>query len=691
MFEVPLIESKLARPRARADVVDRSRVTRALERAAESEVVLVSAPAGYGKTVAVASWLQHTPAAWVSLDAADNDPVRLWRYAAAALGTTLPDAPLEAAIDGLAAREQPLVLEDVHVLGDKHCLATLGHAARVFARLVLISRADPPIRLARLRVQGHLGEVRAPTLAFTVEEAARVLGEGVDAEAVVARTEGWPAAVYLVALWVRDGGDVTSLPRRHLSEFVTTEVLAGLEPELHDFLVGTAILSRLCAPLCDHVLGIEDSAERIAALERRNLFLVALDDDEAGWHRYHPLFRELVRPDGDDPVPRCRRAAEWFDAQGQIEEAVAYARAGRDHAFIADLIDRHQLTLTRSGRTTTLLRWLRDLPESELAERPVTLVAGAAAASAGGRPAFEVERLLAAAQRAHAKHPEAWTPYQEGILRITTAIARDDDVPAAIEAAEAAVAVADDELAVAALATLAAMQLNAGDEPLARRTCAQALQHPTAERRPHGFAVALATIAITEVQAGRLEAAREHADQALLVVRSTGNVDTRIEARAHAADAVVARAEGRLGRAVRAADRALSLRPTGAFRARILLELALTRAGRGELARAEATLAEARAVIADCRDAGGAPALLERVTETLREAAVQGPTEPLSPAEQLVLEQLPTPRSNAEIAGALFLSANTVKTHLRSIYRKLGVHSRDEAVTRATALGLLTP
>lgn len=689
MFEVPLIESKLARPRLRADVVERPRVTTALERAAEAGTVLVAAPAGYGKSVAVTAWLHDRPAAWVSLDEADNDPVRLWTYVAAAYGVALPGGPLEAAVEALARADGPLVLEDVHVLTDPRCLATLAHAARVFPRLVLTARADPPIRLPRLRAQGALGEVRADTLAFTAEEAAHVLGAG-DPRAITARTEGWPAAVYLVALWVREGGDPHSLPHHHLSEFVTTEVLAGLDPDLHDFLVRSTVLERLSPALCDHVLGIGDSAERLARLLRDGLFVVALDD-EVDCYRYHPLFRELVRRELRDPEALHRRAASWFEAQGRIEEACAHASAAGEHGTVADLIDRHHLLLTRTGRTATLLRWLRDLPEEELLDRPGTLLAGAAAAGASGRPAFEVERLLAAAEHARALRPDAWSGYEETLFGIVAAVTRDDDVPAALAAAEAAVRTAGHELAVSALATLAAAQLNTGDEPLARRTCARALAHPTAERRPHGYAAALATLAITEVHAERLAAAREHADQALAVVRS-GTVDGRIEARVLTADAVVARAEGRLGRALRAADRALTLRPSGSFRVRILLELAQIRAARGELARADALLAEARAVIADCRDAGGMPALADRVAAEIAAAdALAAPTEPLSPAEALVLEQLPSARSNAEIAAVLFLSANTVKTHLRAIYRKLGAHSRTEAVARATALGLLKP
>ena len=144
-MSVGLVESKLLRPRLPSGVVPRPRVTAALERAAEHAVVLVSAPAGYGKTVAVASWLAEQPAGWVSLDAADDDPVRLWTYAAAALGVPLGDGPLETAIDRLAACGVPLVLEDVHVLRDPACLTTVEHATRTFERLVLITRTDPPL------------------------------------------------------------------------------------------------------------------------------------------------------------------------------------------------------------------------------------------------------------------------------------------------------------------------------------------------------------------------------------------------------------------------------------------------------------------------------------------------------------------------------------------------------------------
>ena len=345
-MSVGLVESKLLRPRLPSGVVPRPRVTAALERAAEHAVVLVSAPAGYGKTVAVASWLAEQPAGWVSLDAADDDPVRLWTYAAAALGVPLGDGPLETAIDRLAACGVPLVLEDVHVLRDPACLATVEYATRTFERLVLITRTDPPLSLGRLRAHGALGEVRAAELAFTVAEAALVLGDDVDAPAVVARTEGWPAAVYLVRLWLRAGGDADRLPTQHLLEYVTTKVLAGLSDDERGFLTRTSALARLSPELCDHVLGRDDSAARLAALVRANLFVMALDEHD-GWFRCHDLVRELLRRSlpAEEAATMARRAAKWFAERDLIEPAVEHALQAGDSRRVAELVDTHHLML----------------------------------------------------------------------------------------------------------------------------------------------------------------------------------------------------------------------------------------------------------------------------------------------------------------------------------------------------------
>ncbi|MDA0171646.1 LuxR C-terminal-related transcriptional regulator [Solirubrobacter taibaiensis] len=693
-MSVGLVESKLLRPRLPSGVVPRPRVTAALERAAEHAVVLVSAPAGYGKTVAVASWLAERPAGWVSLDAADDDPVRLWTYAAAALGVPLGEGPLEAAIDRLAARGVPLVLEDVHVLREPACLATLGHAARVFERLVLITRTDPQIGLGRLRAHGALGEVRAPVLAFTAAEATLLLGGDVDADAIVARTEGWPAAVYLVRLWLRGGGDADRLPTRYLSEYLTTEVLAGLSGGEREFLRCTSVLARLSPELCDHVLGRDDSAARLAALVRANLFVVALDEHD-GWFRCHDLVRELLRPSlpADEAAKMARRAATWFAERGLIEPAVEHTLEAGDVRGVAELVDRHHMALLRTGRAATLVRWLSALPETELARWPSLPVAGAFAAASVNRPRTEVERLTAAAERARSS--DNWSDYHEVGFAVLKTVTDDGDVPAMAVAAEHAVALAsaDDDLtgeyAVVALAALAQARMLVGDEQDAERAAAAAAHHPLAPRRPHGLVSALAVLATVRAERGHVAAARECADQALAEARRSGNAEARAGGRAQAADAVVALAEGRLEQAARAGERAVALLGPGASRAQAQLVLVRTHAARGELRQARAVLAQAWGTLHECPDAGVVPARAERLGEELAAARSSPPGEPVSAAERLVLEQLASGRSNAEIASVLFLSPNTIKTHLRAIYTKLGVHSREAAVARARALGLL--
>ena len=551
------------------------------------------------------------------------------------------------------------------------------------ARLVLITRADPSIRIARLRAHGALGEVRAGTLAFTPQEAAEVLGVA-DAQVICARCEGWPAAIYLVAL---AGAD--ELPHQHLSEYLTSEVLDGLDVHTRDFLVRTSVLARLSADLCDHVLERSDSAGQLAALVRANLFVVPLDE---GWLRYHDLFRELLQASlaAGEAAALHRRACAWFRERGLIEEAAEHARAAGDHATVIAILEANQTALLRAGRMATMLRWLRDIPEDMLARHPNALLACAIAASGIMRPPAEVRRLLAAAQVARSEHPEDWSAFHESLAQVVIAMLADTDAGAALRAAEAAVAAAEDQMMVVALAGLAHARLTAGDVVGAREAAERAHAHPTAARRPHGHTSALAALAIIEAREGRLIAARAHADEALANTRAFAGSGTRVEARALLADATVARLDGDAERAVTVGERVLAMRPIGVFAARVALELAASRAALGEFDAADAGLGQARAALAECVDVGAMAAEAEQVAAMIdaARADLTRPAERLSPAELLVLGRMPG--SASTIAAELYLSPNTVKSHLRAIYRKLDAHSRDEALARAEALGLLS-
>ncbi len=727
-----LIESKLVRPRLRDGLVDRTRIRARFERAGAVPVILVSAPAGYGKTIAVETWLASgdRAVAWVSADAGDNDPVRLWTYLATAVsracggvGTIAleqlrgPSPATEPAIDELAARLRAdgrrvaLVLEDVHEIADERCIRSLGHAARAFppnVQLVLIARADPPLRLARMRSQGALAEIRAAELAFTVDEAKRLLvgAEGLaltDAQvrALTEHTEGWAAALYLVALCLRHAGDpARALERfdgvhRHVAEYLAAEVLEGLDGETRAFLLDTSVLPRFSPQLCDRVRGTDGSAAVIDRLRRSNLFVSELDD--AGWFRYHALFRQLLLAEAQEPAVLHLRAAAWFRERGLTEEAAEHAFAAGDRAQVAELLEDDHMGLIRGGRSATLVRWLDALGEEVLHTRPGLLVAGAIAAGGICRPGVEIRRLLAAAEHARDAHPEAWLPRYATAVEVIHALYTDKDVGAQVRAAQAAAAHAREhapDLLVVALGVLAHARLLAGDLDGAEQAAAQANEDPAAPRRPMGHVSVLATLAIVSVERGRPADARVYADQALRAARAGGITDSPSGARAQIADAVTAAAEGRLADAERAAARALRVREAldgGVLQAWMLLSLASIRVRRGHLSGAAESLARARSMLAASVDPGAVGSFADTVAAALDDARsgalTRPPAEPLSEAELAVLRQLP--RSSREIAGALFLSVNTVKSHLRAIYRKLAVNTREDAVARASALGLL--
>jgi len=448
-----LLATKLYMPASRPGQVPRPRLTARLDEGLARGLVLVCAPAGYGKTVLLADWVRQGrwPVAWLSLDEGDNDPSRFWRYAVAALdrvrpgigelvGPLLgPPAPssftglVTALINELATQpgddEAVLVLDDYHVIGSQPVHDAVGflleHRPPGLC-LVLASRADPPLGLARLRVGGQLAELRATELRFTAEEAAGLLRQLVagadvplpdaDVAALTARTEGWAAGLQLAGLSLRGQPDVAGFvadftgSHRYVLDFLAEEVLEHQPAEVRAFLLETSVLERLSGPLCEAVTGRTGSQGLLEQVERAGLFLVPLDEVR-GWWRYHHLFAGLLRARlrAEQPGLAARlhhNAAAWHEERGLAEEAIRHAVAAGEMLWAARLIERQFDTVSGlRGEGVTVQRWLAALPPDLVRSRPRLLLAQAQLAAAAGR-VEAVERLVEAAERAQASGAE---------------------------------------------------------------------------------------------------------------------------------------------------------------------------------------------------------------------------------------------------------------------------------------------
>ena len=734
-----LVEAKLAVPTVRHGLVDRPRVRRALDAGRNASLTVVAAPAGYGKTTAVRAWCADLEAAlaWVTLDASDNDPVLLWRYIATAVDRVrsglgrgallrlgVAGSPIEVAVDELMnsvatlAVDLVVVLDDLHAVISEECLSSIDYALGHLpanAHVVLVTRVDPALRLARMRAAGALVEVRAAELAFTHAEARELLvGLGQlqlgaeEVDVLVERTEGWPAALVLAWLWLRTVDDpqhaVRAFGADHgfVADYLSSEVLATLDEDARAFLHGTAVLGEFTAELCDEALNRTDSAARLAELGHSNQFVSRLE--RGGWFRVHSLFAEYARAqlasvDPDAPTSIHRRAAVWLRSQGLPVQAVEQAAAAGDQELVANLLTEYHLDLIRGGAGRTLLRWVRTLPEDQILEHPELAVAAATAALLVGGRTLEQRRLLALADTARGQRPEQASAYVEAAARLVRAVTIDGGVRRAVLDGQRAVALATadaDEILTAALTACARALFFAGELDEASTMAMRALANPTIERAVPSLVVARSTLALVAVERGRLTIARGHAEEAKAAVGRIGTSRSWLGANASAALGSVLAAEGSLVEAeheLASAEHFFSDEVATCHHTWLLVFLARVRLRRGRLAEAEATLGSARASLGELTDSGQIPALadeVDRELETARARASSGEMlEPPSEAELAVLRLLATDLSTREIGERLFLSPNTIRSHVRALYHKLGVHSRAEAVARATAFGLL--
>jgi len=439
-----LLRTKLYIPPIRPDQIARPRLVDQINDGLDKTLILVSAPAGYGKTTLVSSWLSErkVSSAWLSLDAGDNDPVRFLQYLLTAL---LPAAPgigddllgslkgirpaqfenlITLLVNELASNPDPfvLVLDDFHVIHSEEVLRIVSFLLEHLphqVHLAILTRTDPPLPLSRLRARNRLLDIRADELRFAHDEVAAFLNDVMgltlsarDITAMEARTEGWIAGLQLAALSMQGCKDIHRFvseftgSHHHVMDYLAEEVLKSQPKKMGAFLLQTSVLDRLCGPLCEAVVdaaGPVDGQATLEDLERMNLFVIPLDD-ERRWYRYHHLFADVLRKRLETRFPQLlpelhRRASRWYEQNGFASESIQQAIVASDQDRAAQLIEDNGCYLLMSGEVATLLDWT-DAIEFESEARPWLAVQKAWALALTGNldrvePTLQVpERLL---------------------------------------------------------------------------------------------------------------------------------------------------------------------------------------------------------------------------------------------------------------------------------------------------------
>ena len=729
-----VVGSKLHSPPALPGSVPRTALVNRLRAAGAFPVVLVVAPAGYGKTTLLSQWAARDarPFAWVSVDERDDDAHVLLKHVAAALDRVEPlgpgvaeafdrsdwpvwDAAVPRLSAELASRTTPFVLalDGVDSLASKDSTEAIGILIESIppgSMIALTGRTLPRMPVATLRVAGPLLEIGPYELAFSRREAEILLRDaGVapdenELASLLHRTEGWAAGLRLAALArVQDGVGQVSGDDRYVADYLRSEHLSRLEPRVLRFLRRTSVLEQMCAPLCNAVLNAKGSAAELEEIERANLFLVQLDHHR-GWYRYHHLFRDLLQRELEESEPDLvavlhRRAAAWHEAHLDPEPALLHAHAAGDIDDAARILSSIAQQVHDSGRAAVVEDWLDLFDVDERLDRhPAVAVQGSSILAARGR-AEEADRWLHAAERGVASRRRGVAAIRPRIAIMRAALCADGSAQMQADARAAASKLAvDDPWRPAALLVRGAADMLLGHLDGADASLVEAVDRAATTGSTETRAIALGERSILAAAREDVRTADALAEEAQRVIEEGELADYPTSALALAASARSRLRHGQWDHARRLLTAATRVTPHLTYALPWLavqtrLELADAYVTLRDRGAGGHVLEEARGILAVRPDLGVLDEAVERleVEVAAMPEASMGASSGLTRAELRLLPLLSTHLSFREIGGRLHVSRNTIKTQAISVYRKLGVSSRSEAVGVAEDLGLVEP
>ena len=707
-FGIDAPRAKFSAPRTRRHSVRRGDLLERLAKERDCPLILLRAPAGYGKTTLLSQWAQENerPCAWVTVDDANAD--------AGILADSIAHALSASGIKPGRDTGFALILDDAQVVGPAVLRDTVLHVLGWLperAQLAISSRCEPALALGRMRAGAEIIELDIDDLSMSPVEAADALRQaGVDPEltpvqTLVHRAEGWPAALALATAWARRAQESEAVDALggddHLfSDYFGVELLASLPRQMLRFLRQSSVLDRLSGPLCDEVVGRERSAAMLAELARRNVPLRAVDARHE-WYRLHGLFREMLQTQLRRSEPELtpilhRRAAAWYRDAGDIDRSLDHAAAAGDLDHTGDLLWENLRAFLADGRSHTVQQWLGGVPVERFTGCAQLALAAAHSQLALGRVAMAEQWARSAAARLAEVPGHVRAPERAGVVIVHAWAARGGAVKMAQDAAQAYDLLPEDDPWRASCCFLrGTAAMLSGDDPQASLWLHEGVVRG-AVLAPDTASLCLAQLAVIAAERADMEAASDFAQRARAVMTEHGLAGTPASALVFAVWAAAAMREGRIDEAKAATARCLTLLDQlddamAWFGAEARILLARVSLALGHVSTARELLAEASRLARRTADVvifqrwftAAWGQFDERAETALAGVAL------LTTAELRVLRFLPTHYSFQEIAQRLHVSSNTVKTHVHAVYRKLDASSRSEAVAHARSAGLL--